>query len=95
MVDYEIYKFTGSYFSFEGEKCQNMPFLGKKPRIGKYRYPWTEIKWYRYQKLVVPIPTYRKGLVPVLVKVVLVPMLLATLIVVLLHCYIQIRTSKV
>ena len=30
MVDYEIYEFTGSYFSFEGEKCQNMPFLGKK-----------------------------------------------------------------
>ena len=26
-----------------------------------YRYLWTEKKWYRYQKLVVPIPTYRKG----------------------------------
>ena len=36
MVDYEIYEFTESYFRFEGEKCQNMPFLGKKPRIGKY-----------------------------------------------------------
>ena len=49
--------------------------------------------WYRYQDKVVPVPTYRIGLVsipikvvPVPIKVVPVPMLLAALIVVLLHC---------
>ena len=40
MVDYEIYEFRGSYLSFEGEKWQNLPFMGKNralvplPKVG-------------------------------------------------------------
>ena len=38
-----------------------------------YEYPLDRGKWYRYQKLMVPIPIHRKGLVPVPIKVVSVP----------------------
>ena len=63
----------------------------QNPRIGTgtesgYWYPLDRGKWYWYQKLVVPVPIHRKGLVPVLIKVVLVPMLPVALIFVSLHC---------
>ena len=63
---------------------------GKNSRIGtgtESGYDlWTETKWYWYQNLVVPVLAYKKGLVPVPTKVVLVPMLPAALIFVFVHC---------
>ena len=60
------------------------------------QYHLTEDKWYRFQgkavpvpltrTTVVPVPTCRTGLVPVPTKVVLVPLLPATLILVFMHC---------
>ena len=63
---------------------------GQNPLIGigtesGYWYPLDRDKWYRYQKLVVPVPIHRKGLVPVLIKVVPVLMLPIALIFVPLH----------
>ena len=63
----------------------------QNPRIGTgtesgYRYPLDKGKWYRYQKLVVPVPNHGKGLVPAPIKVVPVPMLPEALIFVPLHC---------
>ena len=63
---------------------------GQNPCIGTdtesgYRYPLDRGKWYRYQKLVVRVPIHRKGLVPVLIKAVPVPMLPVTLIFVFVH----------
>ena len=50
-----------------------------------YWYPLDRGKWYRYQKLVVPVPIHRKELVSVLIKVVPVPMLPTALIFVFVH----------
>ena len=56
-----------------GEKWKNLPFLGKTCVL--VSVTMDRDKWYRYQKLVVPEPIHRTGLVPVLIKVVTVPML--------------------
>ena len=74
-----------------GEKCQNLPFMGRTrtlvsvQKVGTdtkngYRYPLDKgkvvsvpIKWYWY-------PFTRKGLVPVPINVVSVPMLPVALI---------------
>ena len=74
----------GEILSFVGEKWQNLPFLGitrnsvHVPK-GGYRYPWDRGK-------VVLVPTHQKGLVPISIKVVPVPMLPTALIFVSVHC---------
>ena len=64
---------------------------GQNPRIGTgtksgYQCPLDRGKWYQCQKLVVPVPMHRKGLVPVPIKVVPVPMLPVALIFAPIHC---------
>ena len=83
MVGYEIHEFGWSYLSFCGEKWQNLPFLGRirtlvpVPKVGISTHS-TEGNWYRY-------PFTSKGLVPVPIKVVPVPMLPVTLFFHTLH----------
>ena len=60
-MNYEIYEVRGSYLSFELEKWQNLPFLGKNhvlvpvPKVGtgthdtKQKWYWYQTGWYRYQ----------------------------------------------
>ena len=75
----------------KGEKWKNLPFLGgtrtlvQLPKVGTGTHN-TEGKWYRYQKLVVPVPIDSDGLVPVPIKVVSVSMLPVTLFLYPLHC---------
>ena len=82
----------GVIWSFEGEKWQNIPFLGRTrnsvlvPKRGisvpigqRQSGTGTKSWWYRY-------PFTSKGLVPVPIKVEPVPMLPAALIFVPLHC---------
>ena len=64
----------GEILSIVGEKWKNLPLLGRTR------------EWYRYQKLVVPVPVHNEGLVPVLIKVVPVPKLPTTLFLYPLHC---------
>ena len=64
---------------------------GQNPHISTstesgYQYSLDRGNWYRYQKLVVPMPIHRKGLVLVPIKVVPVLMLPTALIFVPLHC---------
>ena len=71
-------------------KNEKSAISGQNLRIGTdtesgYRYPLDRGKWYRYQKLVVPVPSHIKGLVPVSIKVVPIPMLPASLIFVSMH----------
>ena len=67
------------------ERWQNLPFMGRTrkrvlvPKVGIGTH-CAEGIWYRYQKLVVPVPIHQKRLVSVPIKVVLVPMLPVTLI---------------
>ena len=76
---------------FVGEKWKNLPFLGRTrtlvpvPRVGTSTHS-TEGNWYRYQNLGYLYPFTSKGLVPVPIKVVLVPELPATLFLYPLHC---------
>ena len=88
-MNYEIHEFRGSYWSFFWWKMAKSAISEQNLCIGTgtesgYQYPYKG-KWYRYQKLVVPIPIHRKGLVSVLIKVVPIPMLLVALIFVPLH----------
>ena len=53
MVDYEIHDFRGSYLSFYGREMVKYAISRQNSRIGtdtesRYRYLWTETKWYRY-----------------------------------------------
>ena len=67
-----------------GEKWQNLPFLGRTrtlvpiAKVGTGTH-CTKGIWYQYQKIGYRYPFTSKGLVPVLIKVVSVPMLPATL----------------
>ena len=66
-----------------GVRGQKFAFLGNPAKW--YRYPLTEPKWYRYLDKVVPVPTYKTGLVLVPNIVVPIPMLPIALILVLSH----------
>ena len=75
------------------ERWQNLSFLGRThkrvpiPKVGTGTHCVGGI-WYRYQKFGYRYPFTSKGLVPVPIKVVPIPMLPTTLIFVPLHCYV-------
>ena len=72
------------------EKWQNLPFLGSThvlvpvPKVGTGTHDQKQSG--TGTNKVVSVPIHRTGLVPVPIKVVSVPMLLAALIFVPLHC---------
>ena len=74
-----------------GEKWKNLPFLGRPhtlvpvPKVGTGTH-YAEGIWYQYQKLGYRYPFTSKELVPIPIKMVSVPMLLAALIFKPLHC---------
>ena len=84
-MGYEIYEFREGNTELCGWKMAKSAISGQNPNISTGTR-CVERKWYQYQKKGYQYPFTSRGLIPVPIKVVPVPMLPTTLFVYPLYC---------